>query len=79
MNYDETDWRPTHVKGLFKKHFILRDEAIKMRMCCACGGEAEIFADDLSARDYTITGLCQNCQNDMYSTNGEEYADTGER
>jgi hypothetical protein len=66
MNYDEDDWRPTHVKRLFKKHFVLRDHAIKMRACVACGGEAEIFADELSARDYNITGMCQNCQDDMY-------------
>ena len=28
--------------------------------------EAIAFRDDLSRKDYTITGMCQDCQDDFY-------------
>ena len=40
--------------------------AIEMDCCAQCGGEAEIFTDDLSAKEYPISGLCQTCQNRFF-------------
>ena len=77
MNYDESPYRPTP-KVMFQKLNIMRQAAIDMHCCAMCGGEAGVFADEMSARDYRITGLCQSCQNDTYDTN-EVYGDTGER
>ena len=90
MNYDESDWRPRVVtvdkatyanleKEMFRKHFVTRELSIAMQCCFSCGGEAEVFADELGARDYLISGLCQNCQDDYYAPLEEDYADTGER
>jgi hypothetical protein len=31
-----------------------------------CGGPADRFNDALSQREYTISGLCQKCQNAMF-------------
>ena len=63
---------------LFRLIEATRQAAIDMRCCVMCGGEAELFADEASARDYKITGLCQHCQNDTYDMD-EVYGDTGER
>jgi hypothetical protein len=32
-----------------------------------CGGPAVEFRDELSAREYTISGLCQKCQDLIWS------------
>jgi hypothetical protein len=31
-----------------------------------CGGEATQFDDEKSQREYSISGLCQNCQNVIF-------------
>ncbi len=35
--------------------------------CASCKGPAETFDDTLSAREYSISGLCQTCQNDVFA------------
>ena len=45
---------------------IPRRTAIAMQCCVRCAGEAELFKDELSERDYAITGLCQKCQDWVY-------------
>ena len=37
--------------------------------CVFCGAEILEFRDKLSAKEYTISGLCQKCQDDTF---GEE-------
>lgn len=32
-----------------------------------CGKPADEFRDDLSRREYTISGLCQACQDEVFS------------
>jgi hypothetical protein len=34
-----------------------------------CGGPAKRFRDDLSAREFTISGLCQKCQDSIFNDN----------
>lgn len=47
-----------------------RQGAIKTDRCITppigCGGEAVKFRDDVSKKEFTISGLCQNCQDDFY-------------
>jgi len=53
--------------GLFG---VDRREAIEANRCqpkpIGCGGPATRFRDDLSAREYTISGLCQHCQDSVF-------------
>jgi uncharacterized protein YuzB (UPF0349 family) len=39
-------------------------DAVELNCCPFCGEKVteEEFRDDLSAREYTISGLCQTCQ-----------------
>ena len=36
-----------------------------------CGGDANDFKDELSRREFTISGLCQHCQDKVFSDDGE--------
>ena len=39
--------------------------------CVACGKPATEFSDELSRKEYAITGYCQSCQ-DSFFTDDEE-------
>jgi hypothetical protein len=49
-----------------------RTDSIKTDKCVdppfGCGGPANKFRDALSQREYTISGLCQNCQDEVFGT-----------
>jgi len=46
--------------GVNRVKVILNDK------CVSCKKEAENFTNDLSKLEYTISGLCQNCQNEVF-------------
>lgn len=46
-----------------------RAVCIQADKCVACGEDAKEFKDGLSYREYTISGLCQSCQDKTF---GEE-------
>lgn len=39
-----------------------RREDIAARRCTACSGHADYFKDVLSVKEYSISGMCQSCQ-----------------
>jgi len=47
-----------------------RELYMRNQMCVSCGCHADWFKDDLSAKEYTISGLCQQCQDEVFE---EEY------
>lgn len=49
---------------------IDRTIAIHNNICTSCGGIALEFSDDLSEREYEISGFCQECQDKIFG--GEE-------
>lgn len=34
--------------------------------CVACGKQATTFRDEISKREYGISGLCQSCQDEIF-------------
>jgi hypothetical protein len=44
-----------------------RVKTIREDRCVACKGAAEIFRDKISAKEYTISGMCQECQDGTFS------------
>ncbi len=48
-----------------------RRKAIRLNVCMGapigCGGPAMEFRDELGAIEYSISGLCQNCQDQIFS------------
>jgi hypothetical protein len=49
-----------------------RRKTIMSDTCIQCGDPATHFNDDLSRKEYTISGLCQRCQDDVWVPGGEE-------
>ena len=43
-------------------------QSIKNNVCVSCGKEAVEFKDELSRKEYTISGFCQSCQDDVFET-----------
>lgn len=43
-----------------------RTTAILNNNCALCGGPAVDFKNQLSQKEYTISGLCQKCQNETF-------------
>ena len=43
-----------------------RKEGIKLNICTWCGKQANSFWDQLSEKEYTISGFCQTCQDETF-------------
>lgn len=44
---------------------VKRTAAIREDMCVVCHKPADKFKDDISRREYTISGMCQACQDEL--------------
>lgn len=44
-----------------------RHDSIVEDICVSCGGEAKNFKDALSQREFTISGMCQKCQDEVFT------------
>ena len=40
--------------------------------CPTCGGPVGKFKDELSEREYRISGMCQKCQDEVFTEPSEE-------
>jgi len=48
---------------------VSRNEAISEGLCATCdaeGIEISSFTDDLSVKEYQISGMCQKCQDSVF-------------
>lgn len=43
-----------------------RQKSIREDKCVSCDGPAKEFRDDLSRKEFTISGMCQKCQDDFF-------------
>jgi len=43
-----------------------REQQLAAGLCMTCSGDAKVFTDDLSRREYTISGMCQRCQDGVF-------------
>lgn len=43
-----------------------RVDSIKQDICSWCGKPATEFRDELSRKEYTISGFCQECQDEVF-------------
>ena len=51
--------------GVDRVQTISKGECIS---CDATGLIASSFSDDLSRKEYSISGMCQSCQDDLFGT-----------
>ena len=45
-----------------------RTDAIVNATCVSCGKPADNFRDELSAKEFQISGLCQKCQDSVFGS-----------
>ncbi len=45
-----------------------RTDSIKQDICVDCGKPASEFNDELSRREFSISGLCQSCQDKVFGS-----------
>jgi hypothetical protein len=50
----------------FLETFMGRSTAILLDYCTVCRKPAENFRDELSRKEYTISALCQHCQDEVF-------------
>ncbi len=55
-----------------------RRETILKNICMSCGMPATKFRDEKSRREFSISSLCQNCQNSVFDTEEEDQHIRGE-
>lgn len=62
--------RPNLNKPAFLIFPKMKDD-IKNNLCTSCGskllGESEEFKDDVSRNEYSISGMCQACQDIIFN------------
>ncbi len=70
-----TEWKPqpseksqeidTFITSLFG---IDRKQSIKDKSCACCGSSVKLdsFKDDLSLKEFHISGMCQECQDSVF-------------
>lgn len=46
---------------------LKREDSIRSGVCTWCGGEIIGFDDELSEREYCISGMCQKCQDETFA------------
>ncbi len=46
-------------------------ERFEEGLCATCGSSAGLFRDDLSRREYGISGMCQPCQDMVFNSEGD--------
>ena len=43
-----------------------REQQLAAGLCMTCSGEAKEFKNELSRKEYRISGMCQTCQDDIF-------------
>ena len=49
-----------------------RGQCVREAHCAFCGGDATVFRDALSVKEYHLSGLCQGCQDATFGEGGED-------
>tara|TARA_Y100001951_G_scaffold102624_1_gene109646 strand:+ start:80 stop:358 length:279 start_codon:yes stop_codon:yes gene_type:complete len=52
-----------------------RKESIENDKCVSCNKIAMLFRDDISKKEYTISGLCQDCQDSVFGVEEDDFED----
>ena len=69
------EWKPTptvkapELDDLIAAHMgVDRRQAITSKTCATCGQDVTLdsFKDELSLKEFHISGMCQNCQDSVF-------------
>ena len=59
-------------KRPFWKIFPEKLDALKANKCTTCGNPITQFKNEISKKEYSISGMCQNCQDSVFDNYDEE-------
>ena len=45
---------------------VSRAASIAQNTCVTCKGDASTFTNELSEKEFTVSGMCQTCQNEIF-------------
>ncbi len=62
----EVDKVVDNVLGMINPDTKGRRASILGDVCAICNKSATVFKDDLSRKEYRISGLCQRCQDKLF-------------
>jgi len=51
---------------IFNVFDVSRKASIVGDVCVMCKGDASAFTDELSEKEFTISGMCQTCQDEIF-------------
>ena len=66
---DKISLNPTFENALeeiSKSFAVPRSVARKNKTCVICGGKATTFKNAISEKEYTLSGMCQCCQDKIF-------------
>ena len=79
MSEDEPEWKPKPADKAPEIEKILnllfgRTESIESKTCVFCGKPVDLdsFEDEVSLKEFHISGICQTCQNDTFDRNAKK-------
>jgi uncharacterized CHY-type Zn-finger protein len=49
-----------------------RSVAFPEKRCVICGGDASTFKSELCEKEYSLSGMCQVCQDGFFDSDSEE-------
>tara|TARA_R110000824_G_scaffold350598_2_gene537532 strand:+ start:1617 stop:1832 length:216 start_codon:yes stop_codon:yes gene_type:complete len=49
-----------------------RSTAFSQKLCVMCNGDASSFKNELSEKEYSLSGMCQKCQDGFFDQSEEE-------
>lgn len=56
--------------GFDRREYIRQDKCVPQPY--GCGGTARVFRDELSVKEYQMSGMCQNCQDSVFGVSDED-------
>ena len=66
-------WKTNAMNEMLENFFQNnRIENIKADICVSCGEPATEFSDEVSRREFSISGLCQKCQDIAFAIPEDE-------
>lgn len=74
VEYQEVKTEKEQVLDLLSAagEFAQKFSEVKINTCVKCGGDANLFRDEVSEKEYEITKFCQSCQDWFYSKFAED-------
>ena len=54
------------LEKLSTRFSIPRSSAERDNKCVTCGGDATVFKDEVSKKEYQISKMCQTCQDSVF-------------